>query len=516
MALDFPVNPTTGQTYFNWKWDGAKWVRMSETATGVDSFNGRTGAVTLGSSDVSAAGGALINDPDFTGSPTCPTPSPGDNSTNLATTAFVSSAIAAAPSTGVSSFNTRTGAVTLLTSDLTGAGGAPLASPVFTGNPTAPTPAAGDNDTSVATTAFVATSFAPLNSPIFTGAPTAPTVAVGDNSTKIATTAWVQSRPIAIGDNRIINGDMRIDQRNGGASGSANGYTIDRWQYSGTQSAKGAWQQVTTMLAPGFPYALAFTSSSAYAVVAADAFVFLQVIEADMISDFAWGTANAQPVTLSFWARSTLTGTFGGSIRNAANTRSYPFTFSIPTAGTPTKISITIPGDTAGTWVMNGNNAALSVIFSLGAGSTGSGPANAWASANYVSASGAVSVVGTNGAVFWVTGVKLEIGNVVTPFNRQSLTKSLADCQRYYQTFNGYVLTVLANGSWSGSLMNVYFQTTMRATPTVTPATSPASGFVGTMGLALANTQWAVLSAGSVQTNVSAYATVTGTLSAEL
>jgi hypothetical protein len=515
MALDFPVNPTTGQTYFNWKWDGAKWVRMSESATGVDSFNGRTGAVTLGSSDVSAAGGALINDPDFTGSPTCPTPSPGDNSTNLATTAFVSSAIAAAPSAGVSSFNGRTGAVTLSASDLTGAGGAPLASPVFTGNPTAPTPAAGDNDTSVATTAFVATTFAPLNSPIFTGAPTAPTVAVGDNSTKIATTAWVQSRPIAIGDNRIINGDMRIDQRNNGASGTANGYTVDRWQYSGSQVNKISWARAT-FSALGFPNALQASSQSAYASLAADSFGLFQIIEADMVSDFQWGSAAAQPVTLSFVAMSSLTGTFSGSIRNAALNRSYPFTFSLPAANTATKIAVTIPGDTAGTWVMSGNAASVYVIFALGSGSNNRGPANAWTAANLIGVTGAVSIVATNAATFYVTGVKLEIGNVVTPFNRQSLTKSLADCQRYYQTFNGYVLTVLANGSWSGSLMNVYFQTTMRATPTVTPATSPASGFVGTMGLALANTQWAVLSAGSVQTNVSAYATVTGTLSAEL
>ena len=245
-----------------------------------------------------------------------------------------------------------------------------------------------------------------------------------------------------IGDNRVINGDMRIDQRNNGASGTASGYTVDRWIYNASQTSKGSWGRGASA-APGFPYHLIFTSSSAYALVAADFFTFQQSIEADAVSDFQWGGANAQPVTLSFWTASSLTGTFGGAIQNYAATRSYPFTYSIPVANTWTKISITIPGDTAGTWVMSGNGGSLTVCFGLGSGATHAGPANAWASANYVSATGAVSTVSTNAALFYVTGVKLEIGSVATPFNRQSLAKSMADCQRYfinpvYCTFYSY------------------------------------------------------------------------------
>ena len=95
--------------------------------------------------------------------------------------------------------------------------------------------------------------------------------------------------------------------------------------------------------------------------MAADSFTFYQTIEADMVSDFAWGTANAQPVTLSFWVNRTLTGTFGGAITNVAQDASYPFTYSVPAASTWTKIVVTIPGDTAGTWVMSGN-AALRLL----------------------------------------------------------------------------------------------------------------------------------------------------------
>ena len=353
--------------------------------------------------------------------------------------------------------------------------------------------------------------------PLAGGTMTGPIVLSADPAAAMqpVTLQYFNARPM-IGDNRIINGDMRIDQRNNGASGTAvNTYTVDRWTFNASQTAKGTWQRFG-VAAPGFPYAWRFTSSSAYASLASDNFVLIQPIEADMISDFAWGTANAQPVTLSFWAFSSLSGVFGGSIRNQPNpaTRSYPFSYTL-VASTWTKVVITIPGDTAGTWVMSGNAGGVAVQFDLGSGSTFLGPANAWASANYLGATGEVSVVAVNAAQFFVTGVKLEIGSVATPYNRL-LTKSMADCQRYYQAFNGYALTVLANGSWSGTILNVYFPTVMRATPTVTPTTTPGSGFVGVMGLVGCNAQWALLQAASVQTNTNAYAAVTGTLVAEL
>jgi len=271
----------------------------------------------------------------------------------------------------------------------------------------------------------------------------------------------------AIGDNRIINGDMRIDQRNNGASGTAiSTYTIDRWYYAASQASKGTWTRQPSAAAGalGFPYTLGFTSSSAYASLAADVFVFRQPIEADMVSDFAWGTASAQPVTLSFWVLSSLTGTFSGSLGGAA-TRSYPFTFSIPAASAWTKIIITIPGDTTGAWVLSGNAAGATLMFDLGNGSNFRGPANTWASVDYRGATGSVSVVGTNGANFSVTGVKLEVGSVATPFPRQSLAKSLADCQRYYATgnviFSGNVTS--ASGYYAAGSLPV----PMRATPTL-------------------------------------------------
>ena len=283
---------------------------------------------------------------------------------------------------------------------------------------------------------------------------------------------WVPSGttvmpPLATGDNRIINGDMRIDQRNQGAGGTAGGYTIDRWNYGASQASKVQWGRIAGPAVLGFPYCFAFTSSSAYASLAADNFNLNQPIEADFVSDFAWGTPSAQPVTLSFLVFSSLTGTFSGSLCNNGATRSYPFTFPIPTANTWTKIVITIPGDTGGTWLMSGNGVGVYVRFDLGSGTTNRGPANAWAtttSPGYIGVTGAVSVVGTNAASFYLTGVKLEVGSVATPYNRQTLAKSMADCQRYYQQF---VYTSAAYAG-AGTLTQPGFTllTSMRAAPT--------------------------------------------------
>jgi hypothetical protein len=272
-------------------------------------------------------------------------------------------------------------------------------------------------------------------------------------------------------DNRVVNGDMRIDQRWNGGAGSAVGYTVDRWAYNSNQAGKIGWQR-NAGGPVGFPYSLLASSASAYASLAGDYFMFYQPVEADAVSDFVWGTSGAQPVTLSFWVFSSLTGTFSGSIRNGATTRSYPFTYVIPTASVWTRIAIAIPGDTAGTWVMSGNGAGLIIAFDLGSGSTFRAPANAWAAGNFVGVTGAVSVVATNGATFYVTGVKLEIGSVATPFNRQSLAKSMADCQRYYQSIPG-VLVFNSYAAAGSNLVQPFTFQTMRATPTgnVTGAT---------------------------------------------
>jgi hypothetical protein len=234
--------------------------------------------------------------------------------------------------------------------------------------------------------------------------------------------------------NRIINGAMTIDQRNAGASvtPAANGFTLDRWNAIMSAASKYSVQQSATAPA-GFKNSLIVTSTSAYSVGASEAFNLLQSIEGLNISDLGWGTADAQAVTLSFWVRSSLTGTFGGVLQNENNTRSYPFSYTISTANTYEYKTIAIVGDTTGTWLTT-NGLGIKVRFSLGAGATVSGTAGAWSGSDFRSATGATSVVGTSGATFYLSGVQLEKGSTATPFEFRSIGQELALCQRYFES----------------------------------------------------------------------------------
>jgi len=269
------------------------------------------------------------------------------------------------------------------------------------------------------------------------------TTALTLDTSQNATFAGYANLPNTFGfKNRIINGAMVIDQRNAGASVTPTNaqFTVDRWRFFLSQTSKLTTQQNQGSVTPpaGFAKYIGITSSSAYTVGASEQFSLLTSFESSNIYDFAWGTANAKPVTLSFWVYSSLTGTFGGAVRNWAYTYSYPFTYTISSANTWTFITVNITAPTAGTWVMDAsNNGAIELLFGLGTGATVSGTAGAWASANYQSATGATSVVGTNGATFYITGVQLEKGSTATSFDYRSYGTELALCQRYAWKYGG-------------------------------------------------------------------------------
>jgi hypothetical protein len=275
--------------------------------------------------------------------------------------------------------------------------------------------------------------------------------------------------------NRLINSAMVIDQRNAGASVNPTDgqFTLDRWTIYRTQASKLTVQQNAGSVTPptGFSKYLGITSSSAYSVVSSDYFLLAQPIEGFNTADLGWGTANAKTVTLSFQIYSSLTGTFGGSLQNNGATRSYPFTYTISSANTWTNISVTVAGDTSGTWVGATNGVGMYVYFGLGVGSTYSGTAGAWAGANYLSATGATSVVGTNGATFYITGVQLEVGSTATSFDYRPYTTELQLCQRYLPAFtpNGSTGIVGQGQMWNNTTtFYTYFtfQTTTRVPPT--------------------------------------------------
>jgi hypothetical protein len=283
--------------------------------------------------------------------------------------------------------------------------------------------------------------------------------------------------------NRIINGACMIDQRNAGASVTPTDgqYTVDRFLAGVSQSSKLTAQQ--SSIAPtGFSNSLLVTSSSAYSITSTDYFDIQQRIEGFNTADLMWGTANAQTVTLSFWVRSSLTGTFGGCIRNSGQNYSYVFSYSINAANTWEQKTITIAGPTAGTWIGATNGIGMIVQFSLGMGSTLSNTAGSWYSGNFRSATGATSVVGTSGATFYITGVQLEKGSTATSFDYRPYGTELQLCQRYYQksynvnvapataTDSGVVESGIGSAVPTSSVIeaSTVFKVTMRASATVT------------------------------------------------
>jgi hypothetical protein len=282
--------------------------------------------------------------------------------------------------------------------------------------------------------------------------------------------------------NRIINGDMRIDQRNAGAVHTpiANTYSVDRWNFQLSQASKVTAQRqpvTNPQQADNNTFCLVATVSSAYTVTASDYFLIGHFIEGFNCADLGWGTSGAKAVTLSFWTYSTIAGTFGGVFANSATSRSYPFTYQISSVNTWEKKTITLAGDTSGTWLTD-NGIGIRLYFGLGVGSTYSAPAGSWTT-GFLGATGATSIMGTAGAGFVITGVQLEAGSTATDFERRPIGTELALCQRYYDksysmnvapgtnTLNGMVQGIMETyaGAWYQGGGSIRFTTEMRRAP---------------------------------------------------
>jgi hypothetical protein len=307
--------------------------------------------------------------------------------------------------------------------------------------------------------------------------------------------------------NRIINGDMRIDQRNAGASvnppTAIGAYTVDRWGfYNSTSTNRFSVQQNAGAVTPpaGFTNYVGLTVTSAYTPASNDEQLFYQQVEGFNCSDLGWGTANAQTITLSFWVRSSLTGAHSGAIRNPTGyARGYPFSFTVNSANTWEYKTVVIPGDTGGTWNTT-NGGCIWAGFNLGSGSSRLSTANVWnTTTGPVGVTGSVQISATNGATFYITGVQLEAGSVASPFERRPYSTELQLAQRYYRkSFNqttapaqnaGLVGAVFFKSAASGAgpYGHVSFGTTMRTTPATITTYNPSA----------ANANWRNTTAGS-------------------
>jgi hypothetical protein len=285
--------------------------------------------------------------------------------------------------------------------------------------------------------------------------------------------------------NRFINGDMRIDQRNAGASVAIAGtdiYTVDRWKASVQGSGTGRFSVQGSTVAPA-----GFTNSTLITVTTADAapsasfgYQFLQSVEGFNTADFGFGSSDATAVTVSFWVRSSVTGTLPVLITNGGLTRSYGATYTVNSANTWEYKTITIPGDVSGAWETN-NGVGLHLQFGLGGGSARTA-ATGWQTTDTTfrtTVTGSTQLIATSGATFYITGVQLEKGTVATPFERRPFGTELALCQRYYYKVSGGIFGYGYAPTPTTGRVNVFFPVTLRTAPTALEQTGTAADYNG-------------------------------------
>jgi len=320
-----------------------------------------------------------------------------------------------------------------------------------------------------------------------------PSITFSDGSAQTSAT-----RPFL---NRIINGAMVINQR--ATTLTDSGYATDRWAYSSSTSGKASVAQSST--APtGFNNSLLSTSSAATVIGSTDLYIIDQKIEGFNTADLGWGTANAKTVTLSFWVRSSLTGTFSGVLGNSGPDRSYPFTYTISVANTFEYKTVTVAGDTTGTWGTT-NGTGIRVIFSLGCGATRQATAGAWTgTSNIFAATGETQLLATSGATLYLTGIQLEVGSTATSFDYRPYTTELSLCQRYAWKCGGATSDQYLAGTgayfdnnvmYFGPIqhpvpMRVSVSMTSFGTPGIKLNGSPQTGFTFAVGVASNQGTW--------------------------
>jgi hypothetical protein len=280
--------------------------------------------------------------------------------------------------------------------------------------------------------------------------------------------------------NLVINGNFRIDQRNSGGSittSAGNNFPVDRWLLHDNAGSDFTSEQDTDAPA-GFDFSLLVTSAAATSPGSNDYYFVCQRIEGNNVAHLDFGSSDAETVTISFYVKSSLTGTFSGALGNSSFNRAYPFTYTISSANTWEQKTVTIAGDTAGTWATD-NTTGLQVVWDLGSGTNRVGTAGAWVGSDKRGVTGSTQIVATSGATFRLAGVQVEVGNTATPFENKSYQDELAKCQRYFQksynqghapgsaTSTGTSWVTIAQGG--GRITHTaYLSTPMRATPTLT------------------------------------------------
>jgi len=281
------------------------------------------------------------------------------------------------------------------------------------------------------------------------------------------------------GRNLIINGAMNVSQRISSSTSltTSLAYYLDRFKVIKSTSGASATIEQSSTAPANFKNSMLVTITTGSAAGGGDLNYISQMLEGQNVSSLSFGTSDAQTVTLSFWVRSSVTGTFSGCLNNGVTTasgRTYPFNYTISSADTWEKKTITIAGDTTGTWAVD-NTAGMQVVWDLGSGSGYAGTAGAWATSFYPKAASSVDLVATTGATFYITGVQLEVGETATPFEHESYAATLNKCHRYYYQLDATIdMFAWQNGTTSQTQrrVNVHWPVTMRDVPNVSFTTN--------------------------------------------
>jgi hypothetical protein len=368
---------------------------------------------------------------------------------------------------------------------------APLASPTLTGDPKAPTPTAGDSDTSIATTAFVAAAVAAGGAGTGAVRYDGPQALTLLQQHQARTNIYAAPLDALAYSGMQINGGFEINQiySPSGFSipGGAATYFTDGWFAYFNGSARATIYQSPQAFA-GFPsYLNLLVTTAEPSLVAGDFYLIQQSIEGLRTSRLAWGSGAAQPITIAFWTSHHRTGLYSVSIRNGAANRSYVATYTQNAADTPEYKTITIPGDTAGSWAID-NTLGLSVVFCLGCGANLTAPsANAWLAGNYVAAPGQINSVAATSDEFRLSGVVVLPGidapfSYYAPLIMRPADQELLVCQRYFR-WVGFNVYLNATAAGQAMLSNTILCPVMRAAPSVgglvaDPSASPVNNNV--------------------------------------
>jgi hypothetical protein len=283
--------------------------------------------------------------------------------------------------------------------------------------------------------------------------------------------------------NLIINGEMTVSQRGTSGTSTADIYTVDRFALGHGSPVNAMTFEQSTDTPDNFKNSIKVTAGTGAGASTTGYAILRQAIEGQNISHLGFGTSAAKAIILSFHVKSSLTGTFGVSIRNQAGNRAYGGTYTISSANTWEYVTVAIPGDTSGTWPTD-TGIGFNLFWDLGAGSNYDIAAGSWTTGtNMFGVESTVKLTETSSATFFITGVQLEIGDVATPFEHEDFGTTLRKCQRYY--FHTYKLGVAigtagtSNGAaycrpdgstavtWHNNFV-IVFPTPMRATPALT------------------------------------------------